>query len=299
MSSSGSSVAVEVGEDRAAAPAPRGDREFAFTDRDFEFIRGWIKERAGINLSDNKRQLVYGRLAKRLRALGLRDFKSYCKLLASEEGEKEIGTALNALTTNKTSFFRENHHFQHLAEVVLPKARSESQSRPRLRIWSAGCSSGEEPHSTAITLCESLKDLDKWDAKVLATDIDTNMVRHGREGIYRESVVESIPAHLRKRYLNRLERGGDQYRLSDEVRSLIVFKQLNLLGPWPMKGPFDLIFCRNVVIYFDKPTQRQLFDRYADMLKDDGFLYIGHSETLFKITDRFKLVGQSIYQKLR
>ena len=255
----------------------------------------------GIELGDKKHQLVYGRLSKRLRALKLNSFKDYCKLLASDAGEAEIGTALNALTTNKTSFFREAHHFEHLLAEVIPKAREDSNPlvKKRLRIWSAGCSSGEEPYSAAITLKSNLRDLATWDAKILATDIDSNMVQHGREGIYAASTIESIPAHLRTRYLKAVTPGADQFQVSPEVRAMIAFKQLNLLGPWPMKGPFDLIFCRNVVIYFDKPTQMRLFDRYADILKDEGFLYIGHSESLFKVSDRFELVGQSIYQKVR
>jgi chemotaxis protein methyltransferase CheR len=168
----------------------------------------------------------------------------------------------------------------------------------RLRLWSAGCSSGEEPYSIAMTLRRSMPDLGKWNAKILASDIDTDMVERGRNGIYEERTVDSIPAAERKKFVDPLGGEEGRYRMAQPLRSLIAFKQLNLLHRWPMKGPFDVIFCRNVVIYFDKETQRELFNRYADILRDGSFLYIGHSESLYKVSERFRLVGQSIYEKI-
>ncbi|MGF1476626.1 MAG: CheR family methyltransferase [Geminicoccaceae bacterium] len=296
-------VGAEAHRHALSGPGPTGAdqvrREFDFGDDDFDFIRRWIKDRAGIVLADNKKPLVYGRLAKRVRALNLASFKDYCELIAGDAGRDEVNIALNALTTNKTSFFRESHHFDHLASTVLPAARRTSGAGRRLRIWSAGCSSGEEPYSIAMTLLAELRDLPQWDARILATDIDSNMVEHGRAGIYATDAVQTIPDRFRRRALQAGSEGGERCQMADELRTLITFKQLNLLHPWPMKGPFDVIFCRNVVIYFDKPTQMTLFDRYADILKPDGFLYIGHSESLFKVTARFELVGQSTYRKLK
>ena len=283
----------------AAASQKDNQRDFAFSDSDFRFIAQMLKERAGIVLADHKRDMVYSRLAKRIRELKMESFREYIELLTGPKGDDEIGTTLNALTTNLTKFFREPHHFDHLKSVVAPAARSAAKSgqRPRLRIWSAGCSSGEEPYSIAMTLLQGISDIAKWDAKILATDIDTNMVHRASQGIYERRSVEAIPGQARNQFAKPLKDDDGRFQMSERVRSLITFKPLNLLHPWPMKGPFDLIFCRNVVIYFDKDTQRKLFDRYADLLRDDSFLYIGHSESLFNVTDRFKLVGQSIYQK--
>lgn len=283
----------------AAASQNDSPRDFAFSDSDFRFIAQMLKERAGIVLADHKRNMVYSRLAKRLRELKMNSFSDYIELLNGPDGDNEIGTTLNALTTNLTKFFRESHHFDHLKSVVAPAARGATKPglRPRLRIWSAGCSSGEEPYSIAMTLLQGVSDIAKWDAKILATDIDTNMVNRASQGIYERRSVEAIPGQARSQFAKPIRGDDDKFQMSERVRALITFKPLNLLHAWPMKGPFDLIFCRNVVIYFDKETQRKLFDRYADILRDDAFLYIGHSESLFNVTDRFKLVGQSIYQK--
>lgn len=285
-------------EKRAADGRRHGD--FVLSARSYEFIRSLLREQTGIVLAEHKRDLVYRRLVKRLRDLGLDGFEAYCDLLSGPDRDSEIRIMKNALTTNLTKFFRENHHFEHLAEIALPQIvkRAKETGQHRLRIWSAGCSSGEEPHSIAITVCRTMRGLDRWDARILATDIDTDMIAAGRRGIYRERCVADIPASVRKRYFQPAGDDGELYQVSPAAHSLIAFKPLNLLAPWPMKGPFDLIFCRNVVIYFDKPTQRGLFDRFADILKDDGYLYVGHSESLFNVTDRFKSLGQSTYQKV-
>ncbi|MCC6207493.1 MAG: protein-glutamate O-methyltransferase CheR [Gammaproteobacteria bacterium] len=272
------------------------ERDLVFTDADFDYIRRVVVEQTGIVLSDQKRELVYGRLAKRLRALGLHTFADYCGHL--ERSPDELHELVNAITTNLTSFFREPYHFDYLRDTVLPELlRSNAQSR-RIRIWSAGCSTGEEPYSIAMVLRDALPSGEGWDARILATDIDSNVLAKAQEGIYQEERATGVP----ERYLRRGFRKGQgdhagMLRVGDEVRSLITFRQLNLMKDWPMHGPFDVIFCRNVVIYFDKPTQRRLFDRYADILVDGGHLFIGHSETLFKVSERFTLIGRTIYRK--
>lgn len=284
----------------AASGRPPGSRTGPeLTAKSYDFIRGLLHEQTGIVLADHKKDLVYGRIVKRLRSLGLNSFEAYCDLLSGPERDAELQFMRNALTTNLTKFFRESHHFEHLASETLPKVISNSVrgGERRLRIWSAGCSSGEEPYSIAITLCQHLRGLDSWDARILATDIDTDMVRTGAEGFYSANRIDGMDASVRKRFFD-AEDGGARFRVSQAARSLIAFKPLNLLHPWPMKGPFDAIFCRNVVIYFDKPTQRKLFDRFAEILKPEGILYVGHSESLFNVTDRFKSLGKSIYQKV-
>ena len=270
------------------------------SDRQFDFFRDLANAHAGITLPDYKRNMVYRRVSKRLTALDLKDFGSYQELLSAPESAAEIEFFVNALTTNKTEFFRENHHFEHLAAIVLPSLvkRLNTEGKCKLRFWSAGCSSGQEPYSIAMTLAESLPDLARWDAKILATDIDTDIIEQGRRGSYAPLEIQEIPKHLRQKYVEVQPHEADGGRMSYALRSLITFNQLNLHGPWPMQGKFDIIFCRNVIIYFDKPSQCRLFDRFANLLRDDGYLYIGHSESLYKVTERFRSIGQSIYQRI-
>lgn len=279
-----------------AAPFPAAaEREFRFSDHDFVILAGLVKARTGISLSENKRELVYARLSRRLRALGLESFKAYRRLLAEPEGEREIALMINAITTNLTSFFREGHHFDFLARNILtPLAETPPPDR-RLRIWSAGCSSGEEPYSIAMTMRQAMPRLQGWNARILATDIDSDMVARAAAGVYPEDRIKGIPETVRRRFL---EVRGGAAAMTEEIRSLITFKQLNLLEEWPMSGPFDVIFCRNVVIYFDRETQLRLFDRFADILKPGGWLFIGHSENLYRVSDRFSLVGRTIYQRV-
>ena len=270
--------------------------EVPLTDADFASIVRMVREASGIALSESKRDLVYSRLRRRLRALQIGSFAAYRALLDGPDGRAERVRMVNAITTNLTGFFREAHHFEHLAGEVLPQLRVRNQSR-RLRIWSAGCSSGEEPYSIAMTLRAAVPELPRWDARILATDIDTDMVAHGAAGLYEADRARAIPPAHRSTAAVRREDG--RVEMSPALRSLVTFKPLNLLGAWPMSGPFDAIFCRNVVIYFDKPTQRTLFDRFADMLSPEGYLYIGHSESLFRVSDRFVHLGRTIYRKVR
>lgn len=274
-------------------------REFKFTKSDFNYIKDLVKRNTGINLSDAKQQLVYSRLARRLRSLGLTSFILYTEYL-EDNYDKEIVELTNAITTNLTSFFREPHHFEFLAKQFLPEIYKKKFTNRSIRIWSAGCSTGEEPYTIAMTLKENMPPGNNWDVKLLATDLDTNVVDKAKSGIYTEERVADIEAKRLKKWFTKGSGAHDgNVRVSDKLRELITFKQLNLMHEWPMKGKFDLIFCRNVVIYFDKPTQKILFDRYADVLQTGGYLIVGHSETLFKVTDRFRLLGKTIYQKVK
>lgn len=275
------------------------EREFHFSDKEFKFISQLVGERTGIVLSDAKRQMVYGRLSRRLRQLNLTKFSDYCDMLTSGH-ESELIEFTNAITTNLTAFFRENHHFEHLKKKVLPEVIRNNASTKRIRIWSAGCSSGEEPYSIAMCVREILPKSRGWDVKILATDLDSNMVKRGKEGIYTAERVEGLSDSRMKKWVKK-GRGdnSDMVRMSDDLRELITFKELNLMEGWPIKGPFDFMFCRNVVIYFNKDTQRVLFERYADLLAPNAYLYIGHSESLNKVTDRFDLLGKTIYQKVK
>lgn len=274
------------------------EREFEFGDREFRLLAGLANRLTGIVLGDSKRELVYGRLARRVRALGLTSFGDYCDLVESPEGEAEVGLMVDAITTNLTEFFREGHHFDHLRDKVLrPMVEAvRPGAKPRLRIWSAGCSSGEEPYSLAMTLRTAVPGIDGWDARILATDIATHVLRQGELGIYDERRFHKLPSGFASRFTE--PNDDSSRRMTADVRGMITFRQLNLLGPWPMKGPFDAIFCRNVAIYFDKTTQRTLFNRYADMLAKDGWLYIGHSENLHNVTDRFEPLGRTIYRRI-
>lgn len=273
-------------------------RDFTFTAEDFDFVAKLVKGRMGIVLLPEKEDMVYGRVVRRLRSLNIKTFKEYKDLLDSKDGEDEFFHFLNALTTNLTRFFREDHHFRHLEEVTLPeKIQKAGASEKRLRIWSAGSSSGQEPYSIGMVLHKVLKGHAGWDAKILATDIDTNMLDHSRAGIYNADALASIPDAYRKAYITGVSSPPDSGKITAAVRESIIFKRLNLMGAWPMKGPFDAIFCRNVAIYFDRPTQKILFERMYDLLADDGYLYIGHSENLFSVTDKFHALGKTIYVK--
>jgi chemotaxis protein methyltransferase CheR len=281
---------------RDALAAPR-QREFVFSNEDFEALRRLVKELTGINLTDQKRELVYGRLARRLRALHLRTFAEYRDLLASDGG-KEISEFCNAITTNLTSFFRESHHFDYLREHVLQaRAASRAGSR-RLRIWSAGCSTGEEPYSLAMTVLETLPDLRTWDIKILATDLDSDVLAKAQRGIYAPDRVRPLGSQrLSRFFVERRGKDGPVYEVAPELTSLITFRQLNLMHSLPMKGPLDVIFCRNVVIYFDKDTQRELFARVSHLQRAGDLLFLGHSESLFKVSESYTPIGKTIYRR--
>ncbi|HFQ91387.1 MAG TPA: chemotaxis protein CheR [Chromatiales bacterium] len=273
-------------------------RDFEFSDRDFVRIRDLVKQHAGITLTEAKKDMVYSRLSRRLRHLGITSFSEYCRLV-EDEASGELVNFTNSITTNLTAFFREQHHFDYLANTLLPRLRKEKAGSRRLRIWSAGCSTGEEPYSLAMTVLENLPAHEHWDVKILATDLDSNVLETAQRGVYTMDRIKGISNQRLKRWFLKGRHNKDAVRVNPELQELISFRQLNLLRPWPFRGPFDFIFCRNVVIYFDKPTQKILFERYADMLELNSHLFIGHSESLFKVTDRFKLIGQTIYIRTR
>lgn len=274
-------------------------REFSFSRRDFDFLRRIANERTGIVVNDDKFDMFYARLSRRVRKLGLNDFSQYCKFIKNDKGGEEVLELVNAITTNLTSFFRENHHFEYLRDTALPELKNENRNERKIRIWSAGCSTGEEPYSLAITLKENLPATGGWDARILATDIDSNVLSQASKGVYALDRINGIPKpQLRRWFMKGQGKQAGTARLKPEVRSLIDFGQLNLMEKWTVDGPMDVIFCRNVVIYFDRASKTKLIDRYADNLKDGGYLFVGHSESLFKITERFQLIGNTIYQKV-
>ncbi len=270
--------------------------EFPFREQEFRFLADLLHQKTGIVLNSSKMNMVYTRLARRLRELRFSSFAEYCDLIKGPDGEAEMGTLINALTTNLTRFFREPHHFDHVRSQVLAdfKARAGSRSG-RLRIWSAGCSSGEEPYTLAMLLADELPAALRTDAKILATDLDTNMVATGKRGIYAASAFEDMPRQTRDAHFE--AHGAGQLAARQHLRDLITFKQLNLMEHWPLKGPFDAIFCRNVMIYFDNPTKAELVRRFHDLLAPGGFLYIGHSESLIDNKTSLTIAGRTIYRK--
>jgi chemotaxis protein methyltransferase CheR len=274
-------------------------REYAYTDRHFEFLRELVERSAGIKISDVKRELVYGRVVRRIRKLGLEGFDAYCALVERDAEERTVHF-INAITTNLTSFFREPHHFDFLGKTVLPELRTRNQASRRIRIWSAGCSTGEEPYSIAMTIREAIPDLRAWDVRILATDIDSTVLEKAQSGIYEQERLANLsPARLGRWFLRGKGDNDGMARVVPEIQELITFRRLNLMEPWPLAGQFDVIFCRNVVIYFDKDTQKVLFNRFADALLDDGWLFIGHSENLFRVSERFELLGHTVYRKIK
>lgn len=267
-------------------------------DQEFNFIRTVVEKNAGIILGSNKRQLVQGRLARRVRELGLASVAEYCEIIRNG-GPEELVSLINAITTNVTSFFRENHHFEALGTVMLPEAMGRNERTRRLRVWSAGCSSGEEPYSIAMTAAEYLASVRGWDFKILATDIDSEILKAAAGGEYALERLTGISDERRRRWFTSdhpIREGHTRVR--SELQSLITFRTLNLMGEWPMRGPFDVIFCRNVMIYFDQPTRERLILRYASLLADGGYLCLGHSESIHMQHSRFKLVGRTIYRKI-
>lgn len=271
-------------------------REYDFSDRHFERVRQLVRAQMGISLADSKRELVYGRLARRLRALNLNDFDRYLELIELGSGE-EPQHFCNAITTNLTAFFRERHHFDYLADQLLPMLERDNRATRRIRIWSAGCSTGEEPYSIAMVVSEALAQLKGWDIRILATDIDTNVLQHARRGLYAGERLEKLDSARILRWFERVG-NGKQYQVRDELRQLITFNPLNLIGDWPMQGPFDVIFCRNVVIYFDRDTQRQIVGHMATLQRTGDHLILGHSESLLSVSNAYRAVGQTIHRKV-
>ncbi|MEZ5444264.1 MAG: protein-glutamate O-methyltransferase CheR [Gammaproteobacteria bacterium] len=283
--------------DRHADVLADGDptaTEFRLTAAELRMICELAMRHAGIVLNESKRNMIYSRLTRRLRQLRLASFSEYCELLARGDTH-ELREFVNCITTNLTAFFREPHHFEHMQAEAMPRLCARTQDRV-LRIWSAGCSTGEEPYSIAMAVLEVLPS--GWDVRILASDLDTNVLAHAELGVYDAERVRDLPRGRLQRWFQKGKgTNAGKVRVIDAVRERVTFRQVNLVQPWPVRGPLDVIFCRNVVIYFDKPTQRELFDRFADVLRDGSPLYIGHSETLFRVSERFESLGRTVYRK--
>jgi chemotaxis protein methyltransferase CheR len=282
-----------------ALPAIETEREFDFTDADFQSLVKLAHEHAGISLAESKRNLVYSRLSRRLRTLGLRSFQDYRDYLAANSAELE--SFINAISTNLTKFFREAHHFEHLRTHVAAGFAQTAvrRSSARLRIWSAGCSTGEEPYTIAAVLKREIPGIHRYDVRILATDIDTEVIAKGVRGEYPPASIEDVPRPYREFFQPGSGDRPGTIVMGDELRSLIAFRRLNLMEPWPFGGKFDAIFCRNVMIYFDAPTKSTLIDRFAQQLHPDGWLYIGHSESLIGSHPKLDLVGRTTYRRVQ
>jgi chemotaxis protein methyltransferase CheR len=280
---------------RAGERRPEG--EFGFEEGDFQFIARTLHGEAGIHLPASKASLVYSRLTKRLRALGLESFRDYCALVGSPAGTAERAQMIAALTTNVTRFFREPHHFEHLKERLLSPLAEGIRKGRRVRVWSAGCSSGQEPYSIALSILSLMPDARSFDLRILATDINVHVLETARQASYSAEEAASVPVALRRAWMEPAADGA--LRLDAAVRGLVTFRPLNLIGAWPMSGPFDAVFCRNVVIYFDERTQARLLTRMASLLRPGGFLYLGHSERLVGPAEAlFRSDGTTVYQRI-
>jgi chemotaxis protein methyltransferase CheR len=265
-------------------------RDFEFTDRDFERVRALIHGHAGISLSPAKRDMVYSRLARRLRQLGLGSFEAYLELVEQgDAAEREAFT--NALTTNLTSFFREPHHFPILAGHL----RRAGTGR-QITLWCSAASTGEEPYSIAMTAVEAFGSFTP-PVRILASDVDTNVLAAAQSGVYAEERIEKLEPERLKRFFQRgAGANAGKVRVRAELRNLITFRRINLLeGGWPLRGPLDAVFCRNVMIYFDKPTQLAILERFAPLLRPDGLLFAGHSESFHHASHLFRLRGKTVY----
>ena len=248
---------------------------------------------SGINLKGGKEALVRARLMKRLRVMGMESFEEYLKFIDSNSGGKELGCMIDEMTTNKTFFFREIEHFNYLCEKILPELKDN-----KLRFWSAACSSGEEPFSLAILLMENIPRIKSMDVRILATDISTKMLNKARKAVYEEETLRNVPKLFLQKYFVKVRNESFlAYQLKDDVSSIIQFSWLNLMEAWPMKGPFNVIFCRNVMIYFDRPTQQKLINRFWALIEPGGYLFVGHSESLSGISHKFKYVRPATYRK--
>jgi chemotaxis protein methyltransferase CheR len=268
--------------------------------REFKLVQRMIYDQAGIALADSKQIMVHSRLAKRLRELNITNYAEYLDMLQKDPDSDEMIRFINALTTNKTDFFREKHHFQFLTQQLFPKlkAAAEVNGKRKLRIWCSASSTGEEPYSLAITARQFFGSNSDWDIRILASDIDTQVLTTASNGVYSSDRFADVPSAVQKQYFDRCSRGEDcDWSAKPTLRELITFRRINLQQDWPVHTQFDVIFCRNVMIYFDAATQKRLVERFREKLTDKGYLVIGHSESLFGLSDQFKPIGETIYQK--
>jgi len=270
------------------------------SERDFRRISDLVYEHCGINLHDGKKELVRARLAKRLRLGNFKTFPEYIKHVLADKTGNEFSILIDSLSTNLTSFFREGQHFEFMREEFFPLLleRKRKKRNFRIRCWSAGCSSGEEPYSMAVALLEAVAGQGRWDIKVLATDISTKILETAKKGIYNEERVGPVPKLQKNKYLVlHRENKRKVFEVSKSLREVVIFKYLNLMKDWLIKGPLDFIFCRNVMIYFDKSTQERLVNRFWGLLDSGGLLFTGHSESLTGIEHKFNYIQPTIYMK--
>ena len=283
--------------------AGTADREDDLTPELFDKICKYVYEKARISLGKNKMELVRARFGKVIRQRKMSGFHEYFKWIQADTTGEALKEVMNAISTNLTSFFRENDHFVFLANTLLPEVAKKASARAggkiRLRGWSAGCSTGEEVYTMAMTICETVSHREEWDVKLLATDIDTEVVAHGQRGVYGQDRISGIKPPLVKKYLDPCTdaKGKPAYRMKEALRNMITFRHLNLFSDWPFRNKFDFIFCRNVMIYFDRPTQEGLINHYYDNLNSGGYLFIGHSESLSGVNHRFEYVKPTIYMR--
>jgi len=281
-------------------PADAPIREFAFSEADFQKLTQLAYEHAGIALSESKQNLIYSRLSRRLRALKLTTFRDYCDYLTTNAAE--IESFINSISTNHTKFFREVHHFEHFrSHVAVPFAHDVARKPGgRLRVWSAGCSTGEEPYTIAVVLKREIRDLAGSDVRILATDIDTDVLNKASNGEFTPSLVDEVPKDYQSFFMRNAGAGSaEKVRVDEDLQSLIAFRRLNLMESWPFQGLFDAIFCRNVMIYFDAPTKTTLVERFTQQIKPGGWLYIGHSESLIGAHPGLELVGRTTYRRIK
>lgn len=262
--------------------------------QEFLSIRNLLHDICGIHMPEGKDGLVKARLMKRLKFLQLNSFQEYIDYVKQGARGDELMIMVDELTTNKTDFFREPAHFEFLDRHILPTL----QKAKKMRLWSAACSTGEEPYTLAMQILDSVQNVDQMDVRILATDISSTVLSHARDGVYEQTRLEGISDAQKKVYFTPLRDGTPvAYRIQDRIRPFITFAQLNLMSKWPMQGPFDVIFCRNVMIYFDKDTREKLVNRFYELLQPGGHLFVGHSESLSSLTHAFQYVQPAIYLK--
>ncbi len=270
--------------------------DIEFRESEFRHICKLIYNLCGINIADGKQKMLQARLHKRLNALGLKDYLEYIEYIDKDDSGREISALMDCVSTNLTFFFREPAHFDFLSKEIIGKC--DPDANRKFRVWSAGCSSGEEPYSIAVNLLEHLDNIELYDVKVLATDISGKVLKQAKRGLYESEKMIGIPPGITSRYFTHFTGSEtDCYEVTPALSSLIHFSRLNLMDAWPMRGGFDVVFCRNVMIYFDDRTRETLVNRFFDILRPGGYLFISHSETLIGMSHNFRYVKPAIYMK--
>jgi len=276
------------------------NENLVLSEQEFEQFSKLVYTHCGIDLHDGKKELVRARLSKLIRAGNFGSFSEYYDYVIADSTGAAISELTDSISTNLTSFFREPQHFAFLTQTLVPEmlCRKTGQNTRRIRAWSAGCSSGEEPYSIAITLLEAIRNQGQWDLKILATDISRKILNRAQQGQYDDERISTIPPAVKSKYLFAKRHNGQPlYHVCPNLKEIIVFKYLNLMENWPFQGPIDFIFCRNVMIYFDKSTQQRLVNRYWQVLERGGYLFTGHSESLTGIDHKFRYIQPTIYKK--